>query len=149
MTTIVCNRDMMACDLQFTHSNGSKFKGETKCMVFGDEIAKPRFNVSRCIIGGAGSASEVGDTWNWLVLGEGRPPRIRQTEFLMLTSKHQIFFSHNLINWTLIKEPYYAIGSGAPYALGSMSIKSDPVKAIKTATKHDPLTGLGYKKFEV
>jgi len=43
--------------------------------------------------------------------------------------------------WIVQKEPYYAIGSGSPYALGALDAGADAIAAAKIATARDTNSG--------
>lgn len=40
-----------------------------------------------------------------------------------------------------IRDAFFAIGSGAPYALGAMAMGANPEEAVQIASKFDPATG--------
>jgi hypothetical protein len=46
-----------------------------------------------------------------------------------------------------VNEPFFAIGSGAPFAQTSMLLGWTPKEAIAAATKLDPMTGMGIKEY--
>jgi hypothetical protein len=139
----------MLCDRQFTHYSGMTFQGKTKCMELGEEKAMPLFGASKAVIGGAGSTTELGHTWNWLYLMDKKPPRIRNSEFLLVTSNNEIMHSDDLMHWTHIDEPYFSIGSGSAYAMGALASGSTLELAMEAAIKYDRGTGLGYVRYDL
>jgi len=49
----------------------------------------------------------------------------------------------------LIKEKFWAIGTGANYAIAAMHLGKDPVEAIRIASIYDPGTGGDVEKMEI
>jgi len=147
MTTIATNGKSMACDLQATHSGGIKFKIETKVIELPPKTAKDLFGVKKAFVGFCGSVDAWGEIHGWFYVPEGKPPKCRGIEMMMLTDKGEIYHATNMTNWTLIKEKQFAIGSGMQYATAAMSAGATPLEACKIAGKHDTLTGMGYKEY--
>ena len=77
-----------------------------------------------------------------------KPKITGRSEFLAVTKDRKIFSFIDPTTWVSIEDPYYAIGSGAPYALGAMYNGASPKEAIKAASKFDPYTGNGIKFLE-
>jgi ATP-dependent protease HslVU (ClpYQ) peptidase subunit len=143
MTTIAANKLMMAGDRQFTHNSGMKLLGKTKIL----QVPLPEiFDCKKAIIGFAGNAEIWGDIVAWLHSPEGKAPRCRDIEFLMLQNGGKLFHATNMQNWLEIKDPFYAIGNGMQYAQAAMASGKDPYEACKIASKYDPMTGLGFNK---
>lgn len=145
MTTIACNKEMMACDLQAT--GGYKFKLKTKIIVVEDNQFTEMFNVKKLILGAAGTLSELADIWTWAYMPEGKMPRTRNLQYLMLTGDGRIMYSENFISWAQMDQKFAAVGSGSPFAMAALESGKDPLEACKVAAKLDPGTGMGYKKF--
>jgi ATP-dependent protease HslVU (ClpYQ) peptidase subunit len=51
--------------------------------------------------------------------------------------------------WHLVDQPYYAIGSGMNFAMGSMAAGSSAYEAVKYASKLCPNTGMGITKIDL
>lgn len=43
----------------------------------------------------------------------------------------------------VVQGAWFAIGSGAPFALGALAAGADPVEAVQIASRYDPATGTG------
>lgn len=143
MTTIAVNKNMMAGDRQFTHGSGMKLLGKTKIL----EVPLPElFDAKRAFLGFAGNADVWGNVVGWLHDPTGKPPKCREVEFLLLTDRGTIMHGTNLTNWLEICTPSYAIGSGMQYAQAAMSVGKTPYEAVKVASKHDAMTGMGFNK---
>jgi len=143
MTTIALNKNEIACDLQFTHPSGYKFKGTTKV----HQIFNPAVYPKPFYVGFAGSVTAGQAGLGWLVDPVGRPPKGGGAEFVVLTHDKKMFTFTNPANWIEITEPHYSIGSGSQYAAGAMQAGKSPLEAVKIAAKFDPNTGNGYKIF--
>lgn len=48
-----------------------------------------------------------------------------------------------------IKDDFYAIGSGGPYAMGAMAMGATPAEAVAIAARFDPGTGGAIETFEL
>ena len=152
MTTIAIDKNSVSCDLQFTHSNGMKFKGNSKCVVLEPPVAKAMFDCDKAIIGACGDADSMAKAWGFLAdptMFEGKVPKIKGVEFVALTAKKEILTSANLISWIEIVQPFYAIGSGCHIAVGAMANGADTKKAVELAAKHDVNTGMGIKTYKL
>lgn len=149
MTTIAASSvdASIACDLQFTYKGTIKFKGGTKILTLKPEVAKALFGVNAAHIGFAGNADIWGQIVSWFCDPSDKPPRCKNIEFLMLTDKKQIYHATNMSNWMLIPEKHFSIGSGCEFALGAMSSGKTPLEAVKVASKHCAMTGLGFKSY--
>lgn len=144
MTTIAMTKDEIACDLQFTHGSGYKFKGSTKV----HEIYNPQICDTPFFVAFAGSVEAGQAGLAWLVDPSNKPPKTSGAEFVVLTKNKKMFTFQNPSKWIPIEEKYYAIGSGSQYAAGALAAGKTPIEAVKIAAKHDPHTGVGYKVFK-
>ncbi len=146
MTTVVCNKEEMACDLQFTNLNtGMKFKGKTKIYKFN---ANPlTYNDCDFMVGFAGSASDVIAVAEFFSMPEAfdKPPKVSGMGGLVLTQKGDIFTFDHYSKWLMVNQEYMSIGSGSLVALGAVAAGSSPKEAIKIASKLDAYTGMGIK----
>lgn len=147
MTTIAVNKNAMACDLQFTHSGGIKFKGKTKMIELKTSVSQELFGVKRAFVGFAGNADIWGNVVSWFVQPTSEPPKCKGIEFLMLSDGGKIYHGTTMSNWMQIDEPYFSIGSGMHLAIAAMAAGATPKEAVKIAAKHDPNTGQGVKEF--
>ncbi len=151
MTTIAANTDTIACDLQFTYGGSTKMKGSSKILSLTGEVPQKMFGVEKCFIGFAGDAGKWGEVVSWYYDDPfaNKVPKTGDIEFLMLTSKHQLFHSNNLKNWMLLPEKQFAIGTGGSFALAAMSAGKTPGDAVKIASRHDLYTGMGCKIYHI
>ena len=149
MTTIAANKTEMACDLQATHSGGVKFKIATKIIDVPTENAMKLFGTKRALIGFCGSVDTWGEVVGWFHIPEGKPPKCRGIEMLMLNENKELWHATNLVNWTELKVNEFAIGSGMQFAIAAMDTGKSPLEACKLASKYDPNTGMGYKVYKL
>lgn len=147
MTTIAVDKTSIACDLQFTVGH-TKLKGSSKIHEVVPAISRELFGVDRALIGMAGTAIDLGNMNRWLSNPTERPPRFRNSIFVML-SKRGIHFSENIVDWHYVGQKFYAVGSGAPYALGALENGASPLEAVKAASRHDVMTGMGFKEYKL
>src|SRR4051812_836183 len=105
----------MACDTAYTHSSGMQFKGGPKMLVLEKEVAKALFDENKAIIGGCGNADLLGVAWGWLSNINGKLPKFKNVEFIALLGSKLIYTSGDLVNWILVDQPYYSIGSGSHF----------------------------------
>jgi len=146
MTTIVATKTEIACDLQVTYNGRQPLKVDTKIERVEGPLVNNLWGAEEAFIGFAGTMSDWGNVLAWLRDQNLKVPRIKNTEFLVLTNRKQIWYSDNFNNWSVYTQPH-AIGSGGPFALGAISAGSGVKEAIKVASKHDVFTGLGCKVY--
>jgi hypothetical protein len=134
----------MASDLQMTQHNAITWKIKTKLFKFQANEAYPYADY---IVGFAGTADELMEAVDYLSNPGGykKPPVLKNTQGLVLTSKGDIYLFSKLDKWLLLDTPYAVLGSGSMYALGAMEAGATPKEAVKVATKRDPYTGMGVK----
>jgi hypothetical protein len=101
------------------------------------------------MIGFSGSASQIAYAAAFFSNPDGHKnaPRLRGLWGLVLTEKGRLFVFDDLTSWLAVDQPFYAIGSGSPFALGALSQGASPKEAVLAATKHDPFTGMGVKEY--
>ena len=109
------------------------------------------FNVDKVLIGFSGNADAWGKyvTWFYDNPFENKPPKAKDIEFLMITSKHQIYWGSNMNNWMLLPQDHWAIGSGCQFAIAAMDTGKSPKEAIKIASKYDLHTGMGCRVYNI
>lgn len=139
----------MASDHQYNHSGSMKFKGAHKMMVLEKEVAQAFFNADKAIVGFAGNTNEIGPVFSWLANPEGKPPRCKGTELIVLTSNKEIYTNYNLGPWCYVDKPYYSIGSGSHFALGTLAAGKSPSKAVEIASEHDIHSGFGVTEIKL
>ena len=151
MTTIVASKEYgsIACDLQYTHSSGMKFKGSSKIICLNPILSKEIFKADATYIGFCGNADSWGDIVSWFAVPEGRPPRCNGIEMLALTDTKQLFYGSSLKNWMKMDTKYFCVGSGMHFATAAMESGKTPKEAIQIASKLDPMTGMGVKEYFV
>lgn len=150
MTTIACNKEQIACDLQYTNDQtGEKWKGRPKVFYF--EPHELHYSKAPFYIGFAGTARALITIADYFSSPESfeELPEIEGTYCgLVLTAKKEIFYFDRYDAWLPINEPFAAIGSGAQVARGAMSAGKAPLDAVRIAMKHDAYTGFGIKSFD-
>lgn len=142
MTTIAVTKNQIACDLQFSHSSGYKFKGKTKLYEFPVSAlySKP-FTIGYC-----GDVAGIVPVLDWMADPMQKPPKVKYSEFVVLTADKKIFTFSDPSQWLSVDQDFYAVGSGATFALGAMGSGATALEAVKAASKFDPFTGMGFKQ---
>jgi ATP-dependent protease HslVU (ClpYQ) peptidase subunit len=143
MTTIVCNKEEMSGDLQYTF-NDQRFKGRSKLFKFGPF---PGLCDTDFIVGMAGTASQMMLLAEYFSLGGVTPPpKIKGLTGLVLTAKKEIYLFDDYRVWLRMFDPFASIGSGSSIAKGAMSVAgTSTAEAVKIASKYDVYTGMGVK----
>jgi len=101
------------------------------------------FRVNGSLIGGAGRMEHILRFVEWRRNPDSKPTFSDSAEFeiLELTSDGKIIWWGVEMVAIPIKGDCYAIGSGANFALGAMSMGASPQQAIQIASKWDSATG--------
>ena len=143
MTTIVCDKTEMACDLQYTKTDGSCWRGNTKIYKF--DPHRLTWEHSKFIMGFAGTASDIVSIAAFYSNPEmfKAPPKTSTIRGLVLTDEGDIYTFDTHTKWLKVNEPFAAIGSGGLIALGALSAGASLREAIKIASKSDVYTGMG------
>lgn len=147
MTTIAANRQEIACDLKFTGLDGGAFKGKTKIYEFDPhELSYPS---SEFFVGFAGAASSIIEIAEFFSRPESfrKAPTVKGVTGIVLTRKGDLFVFDDYRIWLAVNQPFMAIGTGAPAAMGAMHQGASPREAVRAASKIDPFTGMGTKVF--
>lgn len=137
----------MSCDLQFTYGGSIKFKGTTKILTVSPKLCAEMFGVEKAYVGFCGNADNWANVVGWFATPEEKMPKLSGIELLMLTSTKEIFHATTLKNWLKIDEPFFAVGSGMPFAMSAMATGMSPKDAVKFAHKFDPSTGKEVKTY--
>ena len=76
--------------------------------------------------------------------GEGeRPPTLRNLLIMAIDEKGRIWCAQEDLNWYRIGAKFWALGSGANYALAAMACNRGAVAAVKIAQRFDVNCGFG------
>lgn len=154
MTTIAVSKKTgerpasIACDLQMTYAGNITMRTTTKILELKQEVSKHLFNCDKTFVGFSGNASSWGNAVSWFLDPSQKPPKFGDTvEMLALTSDGDILHSTTLKTWLPIKENFFAIGSGMPFALSALELGKTPKEAVLFASKRDAFTGMGVKEY--
>jgi hypothetical protein len=128
MTTIIATLEVLASDRRVT--GGPMFKAT--------KIAR----IKGSLYGGAGNLEQIMKMFEWFKNPDMKPDWKFQPEFEILElNEGGLFVWGSEMIAVPVGMPYYAIGSGAPYALGALECGAPPSDAIRVAHKFDPYTG--------
>lgn len=87
----------------------------------------------------AGALQEVIAVLEWLRGGE-KPSDLQDFEGLIVTRTGAERLGERLMRVPCL-EPFYAIGSGAHFALAAMACGKNAIEAVRIAARFDPYTG--------
>jgi len=151
LTTIAVSvsHGAMACDLQMTYGMSTKMKTSSKILELDGDVCRQLFNCDKALMGFSGNASMWGAVVGWLSTMDGKPPKLKDIELLVLTSDKQILHSNSLTSWVGLKDKSFAIGSGGPYALAALDMGKTPKEAVAVACKRDVFSGMGVKSYTI
>lgn len=99
--------------------------------------------VGRGIVGAAGDWDDILKFWEHL---EGKPAKESglnddsEVEGIELHPSGIYLYAASGKRYQ-IKDEFFAIGSGAPYAIGAMAMGATPEQAVALASRFDPATG--------
>lgn len=144
MTTIAANRSQIAGDRCATHSGGFRFKIKSKLYTFNSPLIYPHpFHV-----GMAGNIESFPDIIDFFTnpAEAKKIPRLKGGEGIILTENGKLFCFSIPTIWVEVDQEYYAVGSGANFAMGAMAAGDTPEDAIKKAMRHDTGTAFGVTK---
>lgn len=144
MTTIVCSREEMVCDLQMTIHGQIKIKAKTKIYKLAPH--EMHFN-EEFIMGFCGAATEIISVVDFYERPElyKTIPRTKNLTGLVLTKSGNIFTFDNPGQWLAVEGKFASMGSGSPAAYGALYNGATPKQAVQAAMKVDPFTGMGTK----
>lgn len=151
MTTIAVNKYGMAGDQQYSHSGGMTFRGGSKIMLVPSDYSIEYYDTPKMIMGICGDADSMAAVWEY-VFDSNRPskiPKFKNSEIIALTADGKITTTLNLHTWLIVKEPFYAVGSGMRYAMAAMDSGKTPLEAVKIASKYDMYTGKGFNEIKL
>jgi hypothetical protein len=150
MTTIATTTTEMSCDCRISYGKTYVFTGDTKIIAVPPKAAKDLFGINKGYIGFAGEVGKWSTVVSWLSSMEGKPPKVGELmAFILLTDTKEIWHANDLTEWMKVKDPYFAIGSGAPYALGALANGANTLDACKIAAKFDPSSGKPFKTYKL
>lgn len=99
--------------------------------------------VGRGVVGAAGDWDDILKFWEHL---EGKPAKESglnddsEVEGIELHPSGIYLYAPSGKRYQ-IKDEFFAIGSGAPYAIGAMAMGATPEQAVALASRFDPATG--------
>lgn len=138
MTTVAWDGKTLAADRRLSD-------GITNCKIW--KLSKGRY------ISGAGAYDDMTEIVAWMRKGakvKDRPTDINSTTMLLVCSNGKAYWlTIPYLRPVEIREPFYAIGSGAAYAVGAMAAGKSAGEAVAIASRFDPATGNGVDTVEV
>lgn len=99
--------------------------------------------VGRGLVGAAGAWSDVLKFWDLVEKRKRKDAGLHDNSELEAIELHPTglyLYEASGVRYP-IKDQFYAVGSGAPYALGAMAMGASPEEAVAIAARFDPNTG--------
>lgn len=149
MTTIAANRRSIACDRQATVEDERKFLFDEKVFKLTPKQTE-RLVDEKCysFCGFAGNIAAGHEARTWLEDTEQHLPKFKDTEFLLVTSSGNIYWSENFEQWDFVEEDFYSIGTGKNFATGALTAGKTPKQAVLIAAQHDLRSGMGVLEYK-
>lgn len=132
MTVVVATRELMVADTLCCHGNVRSTS---------HKIHRISHNE---IVGVAGDFSSGLKFVEWYRTKEPADFSDLSFDALVLNESGLFHYDNNLIPMPIM-EPFYAIGSGADFAIAALDLGKSPVDAVKLACKWDISCGLPYQ----
>lgn len=132
MTTIAFDGRWLAGDSMLTDNGARDSEGQ--------KVFKLRDGT---LVGFSGAYEDGLVLVNWMKQGEpeeGRPKRL-SINAIKVTPNGEAFTCEGKLKWWPMKDAFYAIGSGAPYAKTAMYLGQTAHKAVQIASEFDRTTG--------
>lgn len=136
MTTIVYRAGVLACDSRETQTNGEP--GDLGYIV--RDHCKKIYRLRDGRLFGAAHSSEDGDRLLMALQKKQIPPALDDVEGLLIDLEGNMTLYQGHI-WVPVKEPFYAIGSGARFAMVALKMGASAPKAVKAALTMDMYSG--------
>jgi ATP-dependent protease HslVU (ClpYQ) peptidase subunit len=134
LTTVACNREMMAADSLVAREEGLIVDTATKVKrINGDLVACQGWD-DDCV---------EFERWYEAGCDPESVPELEREEFgaLVLTSEGRIFKYFSKCIPSEVNAPYIAMGMGDELAIGAMAAGASPELAVQIACKHNAFTG--------
>lgn len=99
--------------------------------------------IGRSLIGAAGDWTDVLKFWDMIEKKKKKDTGLNENselEAIELSAGGIYLYEANGVRY-LVKDEYFAIGSGGPYAMGAMAMGATPEEAVAIAARFDPNTG--------
>ena len=134
MTTIAANRTMIASDSKVT------MESRTDSRNF---LASKLEEKGGDFIGTAGTVDYCEQFLSWYGSKKKKPhfPKDADFEALILTKDGRLIHFDETLTRSVLRDPFFAVGSGAHAALAAMHLGCDPSRAVEIACLVDPFTG--------
>lgn len=94
-----------------------------------------------CLYGCTGDSWEAVAVQEWLT--GGAQPAPKNLSIMAIDQDNRIWYATESMLWHEITMPYWALGSGADYALGALAAGADARRAAEIACAHNVQCGMG------
>lgn len=137
MTCIAWDGEMLAGDRQATHGGTPVHYGRKVHRI-------RRFDDGRIVLFGcAGLTGDCHVYERWAAGKLTEAPKFTELHVLSVDEDRQVWVATENMHWFPVREKYWAIGSGAEYALGAMAAGKNARDAVRIAMRYDNGCGIG------
>lgn len=119
----------MAAESRESHDDGHHWKGGPKV-----------FRIDGGLLGCAGDSDMIAQFMAWYADKASERPDLTDFEALLINEEGIFYFADSTYP-AIVDEPYFAIGTGAPYAIGAMAVGASPTMAVGIACQFDSNSG--------
>ena len=134
MTTVVATNEVMASDSKITMESKTDSRSYTASKILvknGD------------LLGTAGTVDYCERFIDWYGTKKKKPhfPKEADFEGLVLTKEGKLIHYDETLARNVVRDPFFAIGSGSHAALAALHLGCDAVRAVEIACLVDPFSG--------
>lgn len=126
MTTVIATRKAIYADTMCSYTVPFKVSKITR--------------IGKSIYAGAGDLDDLQKFFDWRQGGD--EPTIEESFDVLEIAPDGLFLWGKKLVRLELQDKFYAVGSGAQYAMGAMAMGATPEKAIEVAARFDPSTRL-------
>lgn len=129
MTSIAANRREMAFDSRESDEDGHYWRTSPKVLQIG-----------LALVGCSGDSNQICKFLDWFTDQKQERPELDDMHALAL-DRDGLWYYVDSTYRSLIKEGFFAIGTGGKFAMGAMAKGASPREAVKTALRFDSNSG--------
>ena len=133
--------------------DGKRVAADRQGCIGDTPIISPKlFKVGNRVFGCSGMSAIKFAFKEWVEKGcpaDDKPLLEGNFGIILINKKVCWYYGEKELYPTEITEPFWAVGSGADYALGAMAMGADAIKAVEIACKFDVYCGGGVDSFDV
>jgi hypothetical protein len=140
MTTIAYRDGILACDSCESDDKGYvlTLRAEKIYRFYVPGLGERKYGMGECLFGGAGDSESIERLVRAVKANEAI--ELEDTEALLIEPDDSYWLYEGAL-WIKGKLPYYALGTGAPYATAAFRAGCDAIRAAEIGRDMDPGSG--------